>query len=200
MPNEQSLTKKLLIYGSKDFGLLVRDLAEGLGYTFAGFIDDVYEGMEVIGDFVSVSAQYHPDEYEIVIGIGYNNLPARWSIYQNVISHGYTVPKLIHPRAYVRDKDNIGNGCIIMANAIVDWNAKLDDLVVVWPNALVNHDSLIKHNTFLSPASTVCGFVIVEENNFIGAGSTIVDHTFVPKDSFVKAGTLYKLNRTIKNR
>ena len=51
--------KKILVYGSKGFGQVIKNLAEICGYEFSGFIDD-YEssGLGVVGDFNFVKTNY----------------------------------------------------------------------------------------------------------------------------------------------
>lgn len=183
--------KKLLIYGSREFAGVIKDLALACNYECAGFIDDYTRGGEIIGDYGHVCNNFKPGSYEIAIAVGYKDLDARWAVYQKVSEDGYKVPAIVHPRAYVRDISCIGPGSIIMAGAIVDFNAKVGQLCVLWPGVVVNHDSRIGNNTFLSPNSTVCGCAEVQGKSFIGAGSVIVDHVTVPEGSFVKAGSVF---------
>jgi UDP-3-O-[3-hydroxymyristoyl] glucosamine N-acyltransferase len=181
----------ILIYGSKIFGQVVRELVLNLGHHFCGFIDDFDQGVEIIGSYDQVKKQYSNKSYSIAIAIGYKNLLTRWQIYQKVMADGYLVPALIHQDAYVTTPHNIANGAIIMARSIVDIRAKIGELVTIWPGAIVNHDSTISANTFLSPGAIVCGSSYIGENTFVGAGAIIVDHQNLPPNSFIKAGRVY---------
>lgn len=182
---------KILVYGSQEFGRVVRDLVGQCGHEFVGYVDDFNRGECILGTYEEVVTQLSPDRYEMVIAVGYKNLAARWQVYEKVKSRGYRVPALIHPRAYVRDSDGVGEGAIVMAGAIVDINVTLAPLAVVWPGVVVNHDSKVGANTFLSPNATICGCVNVGEHCFIGANATVVDHRHVPAGSFVKAGSVF---------
>ncbi|OGL46802.1 MAG: hypothetical protein A2W05_05365 [Candidatus Schekmanbacteria bacterium RBG_16_38_10] len=192
--------KKLLIYGSKEYARVVKDLAITCNLEFAGYIDDYSTGPEIVGDYEYVVNNFLPSSYDIVIAIGYNDLNARWSVYRKVLKDGYSVPVIIHPNAYVRDRSKIRQGSIIMAGAIVDVNVELGELCVLWPGVVVNHDSIIGPNTFLSPNCTVCGCVKISGNSFIGAGSVIVDHVIVPPESFVKAGEVFTGTKLSKRK
>jgi sugar O-acyltransferase (sialic acid O-acetyltransferase NeuD family) len=183
--------KKILVYGSQEFGQVVKDFVCQCGHEFIGFIDDYNIGQRILGNFTQVAKKFPYDAYDIAIAIGYKHLQARWNIFQRVRSLGYRFPHLIHPRAYVRDVEAIGEGTMVMANAVVDVRASIGPLVVIWPGVVVNHNSVIAANTFLSPNATVCGYVSVGESCFVGAGATIVDHTDVPPNSFIKAGAVY---------
>ncbi|MFZ4801700.1 MAG: hypothetical protein ACOYLR_06880 [Chlorobium sp.] len=181
-----------LIYGSKDFAFLLKDMLDFHDKKFIGFIDDYNSGNDIVGSFDYVINKYAIGDVSIVLGIGYNNLHARWNIFNKIKRAGYTIATLIHKNAYVRHKDNIGEGSIIMANATVDCNAIIREGVVVWPGVVVNHDSVISRNTFLSPSAVICGFVTVGDDCFIGAGAVITDHCYVPAKSFIKANTIFK--------
>lgn len=184
--------KKVLVYGSQEFGRVVRDLVEVCGEEFAGYIDDLYTGEEVLGTFAQIAKTFPPTEYSVALAIGYKNLAVRAQVAQRVEANGYELATLIHPRAYVRHREMVAAGCLVMAGAVVDVGANLEEMVVVWPGVVVNHDSSVGANTFLSPNATICGFVQIGEGCFIGAGAVVVDHVQVPAASFIKAGALYK--------
>lgn len=182
----------LLVYGSLEFGRVVRDLALQCGHAFAGYVDDVHRGAEVLGPFDDVARRYPPDQFALALAIGYRDLDARWTVFQRVKARGYRLPPLVHPRAYVHDPGRLDEGCFVMAGAVVDLAASLGALVVAWPGVVVNHDSVVGENCFLSPNATVCGCVTIGRQVFVGAGATIVDHVEVPAGTFVKAGSLYR--------
>jgi sugar O-acyltransferase (sialic acid O-acetyltransferase NeuD family) len=182
---------KLLVYGSKDFGRVLRDLLVICGHEFIGYIDDLNSGEEIVGNYTTATKLHPPGTCGIVIAIGYEHLAQRWGIFQRVSADGYFLPPLIHNRAYVRDPSAVGKGAVVMAGATVDVCARLADLVVLWPGATVSHDSVIGENTFISPNATVCGFVTVGRSCFIGAGAVVVDHRSVPDNSFIKAGQVF---------
>ena len=192
--------EKVIIYGSREFAHIIKNLVEICGHTFIGFIDDINPaGESVLGTFEDIVNKYPCSEYKIVNGIGYNNLKARWEVQQKIRKSYYKSINLIHPKAVIDAKSNLGEGIIIMAGAIVEMNVKINDLVVMWPGSIVNHDSEISNNCFLSPSSTICGFVRVEENCFIGAGAVIVNNLNVPANTFVKAGSLYYMKKQVES-
>lgn len=183
---------KLLVYGSSEFGVVVRNMVTACGHEFAGFVDDVHPHNEgVIGAFESVRITHDPKEFGIVLAVGYKHLEARRRIFEKVRVEGYVVPALIHPAAYVCEPPHVGEGSLIMARAIVDCHARIGVACVIWPGANVSHNSTIGANTFLSPNCTVCGFVTIGQGTFVGAGAVIADKRSVPEASFIKAGSVY---------
>lgn len=178
---------RILVYGSQEFGQVVKQLVIDGGLSCAGFIDDVFEGPEVVGPFAEAAHRFPPDEYAIVNAVGYRDLTARQRITRSICAHGYQMPSLIHRAAFVARTARIGAGCIIMAGALIDTGAVLRETVVAWPGAVVNHDAVIGDNTFLSPGCIVCGGAAVGKNCFVGAGAVIVDHAQVPDGTRIKA-------------
>lgn len=182
---------RLLIYGSKDFALTVKDLARHCGYEVIGMVDDFNEGEGVLGSLKQVMSTHPSSGYGMAIAIGYSNIPARWQAWQRVRDAGYSVPTLIHPRAYVADTARLGHGVMVMAGAIVDTRAAIGDLVVIWPGACINHDVSVSENSFVSPNAVLCGFSQIGCNSFIGAGAVISDRSRVPDGAFIKMQARY---------
>lgn len=186
---------KVLVYGSRMFGQVIRCLVDDCGHEFAGFIDDVHQGEGVLGPFSSVQRTHPPTGYACVNAVGYSDLAARRTVSARIQEAGYTMPVLVHPRAYVSAASSVGPGCFVMAGAIVDCRVSLADNVVVWPGVCVSHDCTIAANTFLSPNCTVCGDCRVGADCFVGAGAVIVSHAEVPERTRIKALERYVTRR-----
>lgn len=186
---------KVLIYGSRMFGQVIRHLVDDCGHEFAGFIDDVHQGEGVLGPFSSVQQTHPPSEYACVNAVGYADLAARRTVSARIQQAGYTMPALVHPRAYVSQTSSVGSGSFLMAGALVDCRVTLSDNVVVWPGVCVSHDCSVGGNTFLSPNCTVCGDCRVGSDCFVGAGAVIVSHATVPDRARIKALERYVTQR-----
>jgi sugar O-acyltransferase (sialic acid O-acetyltransferase NeuD family) len=178
---------KILVYGSRMFGEVLRCLVEDCGHEFAGFIDDVYQGPDVRGGFEQARVTHPPSNYLCVNAVGYTDLAARRGVTARILEAGYEMPVLIHPRAYVAKTSSIGPGSFVMAGALVDCRVTVGDNVVIWPGACVSHDCSVGANTFLSPNCTVCGDCRLGSDCFVGAGAVIVSHAAVPDRARIKA-------------
>ena len=181
----------ILVYGSRDFGLIVRQIIKDCSMNFAGFIDDFHSGPEIVGDWEYVKENFSTKEYKVAIAIGYSYLEKRRIIFECVEQAGFSTITLIHPQSYISNTAVVHKGCIIMAKAVVDMRTEIGAYSVVWPGTVVNHDAVIGSNVFLSPNSTLCGFSRIGDNSFIGAGAIVTDHIEVKCDSFIKAGQIY---------
>lgn len=182
---------KYLVYGSRELGRVVRGLLDVCGLEFVGFIDDIHTGSDILGPFEQVVRTFRPDDYMLVNAVGYANLAVRKQISGRILSKGYSTPCIIHPAASIAPSAKIGVGSIIMAQAVIDFEAVLGEMVVLWPGAVVNHDARIGENTFLSPNCTICGGAVIGANSFVGAGAVVADHRTVPDDTFLKANSTW---------
>lgn len=182
---------KLLIYGASDFAHTVVELAQSCGHEVVGLIDDFSQKPGVLGTLAQITSSHPPSAYGLAMAIGYNDLNARWAAWRRIQATGYATPALVHPRAYVAKSASVGLGCLVMAGAVIDVRARIDDAVVVWPAACINHDAQVGTNCFLSPNSTLCGFVQLGANSFVGAGAAVVERSNVPPGSFIKMLSIF---------
>jgi sugar O-acyltransferase (sialic acid O-acetyltransferase NeuD family) len=184
---------KILVFGSQLFGVVIRSLVEDCGHEFAGFIDDIHVGPEVLGGLEAVGRSHPPGDFACVNAVGYKNLGARRLVSDRMRSAGYAVPALVHPRAYVAATATVGSGALVMATASIDHRVTIGEDAVIWPSATVSHDTAIGGNTFLSPAAVICGDCRVGRDCFVGAGAVVVSHVTVPDGTFVKALTRFNV-------
>ncbi len=125
---------KVLVYGSTTFGSVVRVLVEDCGHEFAGFIDDLHRGPDVLGPFER-AAITSAASHRCVNAVGYA-LRARLAVSQRIIAAGYPMLSLVHPRAYVNTRSRLGDGCLVMAGAQIAEHVELGSGSVVWPGAV----------------------------------------------------------------
>lgn len=182
----------VIVYGSKVFGQIVRQLVLDAGHQFIGFIDDFNQGPDVLGTWEDVVGRYPPGEFDVVMGIGTNDLPARAAACGRVQQAGFGIPRLVRQSAIVDPRSELSEGDIVMAGVVVGMFARVAANSVLWTGSVICHDSRVGSNTFVGPNATVCGFATVGRNCFLGAGSVVVNHCHVPDGTFVRAGAVYK--------
>ena len=134
--------EKLLLVGAGGFGRVVLEHASSL-YDCA-FLDDgdasVVDGAPVIGktgDMIS----FYPEYKLLLVTIGNNALRER--LYKEAASVGYTFPNIIHPSAYISPRANIGSGCVILNNTVVQNNARCGDGCILNPGVELHHDMMV---------------------------------------------------------
>lgn len=120
------------------------------------------------------------------------NATLRQALFNNLVSLNFVLPACISPRAYVARSASIGQGSIVMHDALLNSKAKVGNNVIINSKALVEHDAIIKDHCHISTGAIINGGVIINEASFIGSGAVLVQYTEVKRGAFIKANTLYK--------
>lgn len=184
------MSKEIVIIGASGHGKVIADIVASSGNIVKGFLDDDndIQGKEIIGfpvlgkiaDYVN----YKECEFVIAIGNPYvrekiaNELPVKW----------YTA---IHPNAIISKLDvEIGEGTVIMANAVVNPSAKIGKHCIINTGAIVEHDNILDDYVHLSPNVTLAGIVKVGKSTHIGAGSCTKQVLNIASDCTVGAGSV----------
>lgn len=138
------------------------------------------------------------DDYEIkendyfIIAIG--NPIIREKIYKKILDKKGKIFTYIHPTAIISERAEIGKGCIICPNSIVNSNAVLGNNVVLNVFCSVGHDSSVGDHTVLSPYAAINGGAIVGNSCFLATRATIFPRVSIGDDVTVDSHSYAKAN------
>ncbi len=105
---------------------------------------------------------------------------------------GFSLPRIISPRAYVSNHTCIGNGTVVMHDAFVNAGTSIGDNCIINSKALIEHDCKVSNHCHISTNAVINGGVTIEEGCFIGSGAVTNNSITVEKNSFIKAGSIVK--------
>lgn len=169
----------LLKSGARVRGVLTPDLDPGALWTY---------DLPVLGGD-EVLSHYPTDSVYLALGMGgYGGDPARRRLFLHGRRAGYDFPPVIHPSATVALGVGLGSGCQVMAGAIIQARALLEDAVIVNTSASVDHDSRVGSYCHIAPRACLCGGVVLGSSVHIGAGAVVIQEIEIRADSFIKAG------------
>lgn len=137
---------------------MIAETAQILGdWSKIVFLDDALDAEKnnahhVIGRFDEV-ANFVGAFTDALPVVGNNQL--RMDMLRRLKVLGFTIPKVIHPRAYVSPSAMLGIGCIVLPGAMVSTNARLGDGCLVNMGALVDHDCVLEEGVHLGMGSIV---------------------------------------------
>lgn len=97
----------------------------------------------------------------------------RIRLYQQLKQYGFNLPVIVSPRACVSRHASVGEGSIIMHDALVNAGATIGMNCIVNSKALVEHDAKVGDHCHVSTGSIVNGEVDIGSACFIGSGSAI---------------------------
>ncbi len=145
-----------VIYGTGGHAAVVADLVQISGGRLEAFFDDQpKQGKDNVIAIKPYESNACSNAY-LLIGIGNNKV--RKTIAERV-THKFGT--LVHPSAYVANGVEIGEGTVVLANAVIQANAKIGKHVIINAGVCVDHDAVLGD------------FVHVYANSYIGGGAKI---------------------------
>lgn len=192
----RELPAELIIVGAGGHALVLKALADVLGLTLVGASDPAlyaagisnWQGLPIISDD-DILTQKDPQKTGLINGIG--QLPRgrlRKKIQQKFMQAGFYFPPCIHPAAWVSKDAILGEGCQVMAGAIVQPGCKIGTGSIINTKASIDHDCTIGDNVHIAPGATLCGSVMVGEDAFIASGATVIQNIEIGSAAFLSAG------------
>jgi sugar O-acyltransferase (sialic acid O-acetyltransferase NeuD family) len=169
-------------------------------YNIAGIIDipeklgEKVLSYEVLGsdDDLPEIAKKHNN---FLITLGYISSPAkRIRIYNLLKSFNVKLPVIISPLAYVSKHAKIGEGSIVMHQAIVNAGAKIGVNCIINSKALIEHDAQIKDNNHISTGAIVNGGCKIESNCLIGSKAILKQSIKIEHSTIIGAGAVVTKN------
>lgn len=156
------IVKSLLILGAGGFGRTVRELAISLGdYDHIAFLDDgALDADDVIAHCGAYRRESLISEFsDAYPAFGDNSLRYAWM--KELHDAGYFVPTMIHPHAYISPSADIGFGVIVLPNAVINTNTKVEDGSIINIGALIDHDCTLGVCCHIAPGA------IIKANNIV---------------------------------
>lgn len=188
------MNKEVIIIGAGGHGKVVADIIQKSGDKVRGFLDDnpnlgvEFSGFPLLGNIGSYKRFVI---YPFVIAIG--NAKIRESISKKLCDvQWYTA---IHPDAVIADIDiAIGEGTVIMANAIINAGSKIGKHCIVNSGAIVEHDNTIADFAHISVGAKLAGTVKIGKRTWIGIGATVSNNLNICADCMIGAGAVVTRN------
>lgn len=148
--NELNNQKSLLIIGAGQYGRLVKEIAEQIGYKKIDFLDDNSDlSIGKIKDLEYLQKNYT----ECICTIGNNK--TRKEISERIENKA----TIISPNAIVFKSAKIGKGCVIEAGAVISSDAVVEDGCLICAGSVINHESKVNKYCQVDCNSVVKGIV-----------------------------------------
>ena len=149
-------------------------------------------GYSVIGNDYDLKDLAKKYKYALISVGQIKSASSRVKLFKLANKAGFYLPSIISPRAYVSKHSKIGNGTIIMHDAVVNANSIINENCIINSKALIEHDCLISSHCHVSTNTTINGGVKIGSKCFIGSNVTTKENIIIKDNSFIKAGTLHK--------
>lgn len=181
----------------------VINIAEELGYTILGILDmpekvgSTILGYPIIGTDDDIEDYVNKAQFIITVG-HIKNPNIRINIYNCLSKYNAKMATLIAPSAKISRFSHIGEGTVVLHNAVVNADARIGINCIINTFANIEHDAIIGDFCHISTSAMVNGNCVVGQNTFIGSGSILVNGIEIPANSVVGAASLMRKSQTIE--
>lgn len=168
---QKDICSNLLILGAGQYGMVAEEIAEATGaYDKVEFLDDKSPlAIGMLRDFESFVGQYTA----AIVAIGNSEL--RLAYIEKLEEAGYTIPCLIHPRAYVSPSAVVGKGSFIEPMSVVHTGVEIGVGCIVSAGTIINHNSIIGSGCHLNCGTIVLARAVVSSGTRTDCGSVVGD-------------------------
>ncbi len=190
----------VIIWGGTGQAKVVRPIIEHYGSKVVAVFDDTHNLLLPFLDvplFVGWAGfqqwiQDYPQRAEIgfCVAIGNPHGRVRVSLHERLSAEGLKAITLAHPSAQIAPNARIGEGCQLMAGAIVNPESSLGRQCIINTKASVDHECVLEDGVELAPGATLCGIVHLEINAWICAGATVLPRINIGADAIIGAGSV----------
>jgi sugar O-acyltransferase (sialic acid O-acetyltransferase NeuD family) len=188
---------RLILIGGGGHCASCIDVIEQEGkFEIVGIVDNDNAARTLLGYFIvggddSLLQLRASCEYALVT-VGQIKSPSvRIRLYEDAKSYGFQFPVVISPRAYVSRHAKIGEGTIVMHDALINSRAAIGINCIINTKALVEHDALVEDHCHISTAATINGGCIVGKGTFVGSNAVTKECAQTREGDFIKAGALF---------
>lgn len=157
---------RLLILGAGGYGRTVAEAAQQAGlFEEIAFLDDAAPAaLAPCGEYLRYTGQYS----HAYAAFGDNALRARWL--ERLAEAGFSLPVIVHPRAYVSPSAQIDEGVVVLAMASVGAGAHLERGAIVNMSSVVDHDAVVGACAHIAPGAIVKAGVCVAPQTKLESG------------------------------
>lgn len=137
-----------------------------------------------------IERQYMPEHIGAALAIGGAKGEDRLEIARRIRGAGLGLPSLTHPMAAVSASAQLGEGCQILANAVVAAEVVMGVASIANHSTNIDHECQIGNGVHVAPGAVLCGCVIVKDYAMIGAGAVVLPRRTIGQGALVGAGAV----------
>jgi sugar O-acyltransferase (sialic acid O-acetyltransferase NeuD family) len=167
---------------------------DGGGWTVVGFLDDDegLHGGELHGLPVLGGIEWLADRSRIDVVVAVGSPSSRRRVVSDVMrSNPQTgFPTVIHPRAWLGDRNEVGEGSVVCAGALLETDLQVGDHVVVNLGASVAHETQVGDFVTIAPGARISGSVTLGEGCDLGTGAAVIQGVEIGPWSVIGAGAV----------
>lgn len=151
---------------------------------------ETHHGLPVTA-FEDLRESFPPEETALLVPIAYRHVNrARAALFERGRSMGYRLQRYVSSRAFVWDRDALGENVLVYEHASVEPFAEIGDDVILRSGAVVSHHAVIEAHAFVAIGAVIGGGARVGERSFVGLNATVLDEVVVAPGCVIGAGAV----------
>ena len=188
--------KLILIGGGGHCAACIDVIEQEAKYDIAGVIDKDASitnlmGYPILGNDLDLGALRSSYDYALIT-LGQISSPlVRISLFESAKASGYLFPSIISPRAYVSRYAVVGEGTIVMHDALINARSRVGHNCIINSKSLVEHDAIVDDHCHISTASVINGGVTIKRGTFVGSNAVTRETVSSRENDFINAGSLF---------
>ena len=201
------MKEKIILIGGGGHCKSCIDIIEQEGrFTIAGIVDmpekkhQTVLGYPIIGTDADLAELINAFR-NVLITLGQIISPTRRiELFSDLKKMGAQFPVIQSPLAYVSPRARVGEGTIIMHQALVNAGASVGANCIINTNALVEHDAVIEDHCHISTGAVVNGGVKIGSGSFFGSNAVCKEYIEIGKNAIIGCGAIIVKNipKTLK--
>lgn len=146
-----------------------------LGYDIIGTDDDLPELLRTTKNYLITIGQIESSV-------------KRTGLFKMVKNLGGRLPSIFSPYAYIAKTSQIGEGSIVMHNALINADAIIGLNCIINSKALIEHEAVIGNFCHISTGAIVNGGTKVGDRCFVGSNTVLFNNICICDDTIISAG------------
>ncbi|OQA03884.1 MAG: putative acetyltransferase EpsM [Planctomycetes bacterium ADurb.Bin401] len=195
----KKIPTKIVLWGGTGQAKVVRPILQHYGSEVVAVVDDtqglespfedveIYHGYEGFKSFIK---SRKVNEFGFCICIGNPHGHTRIHLHKLLEKEGLTPVTVIHPTAWIAKNAVIGEGCQIMAGALITEEAVIGKDCIINTKASVDHECVLEEGVEIAPGATLCGCIHIGTNGWVCAGATVLPRIKIGEDAIIGAGAV----------
>lgn len=172
----------LYIYGATAHAKVAVETAEELHIDISGLIDKSLLIESVFDYPVTLRHEVNSEDEQFFIAVHDSGLRQR-IVLEN---HTWTYCSLIHPKANISKRAEIGKGTIILPGASIAPDVQIGNHCIISSNAVIASNTIIEDFVNIGPNSSIGSNVLIGRGSEISANIHIPAEKTIAKDSFIE--------------
>ncbi len=189
------MKKNLILIGGGGHCKSVIDVAESAGYNILGILDKPEDvgrrvlGYEVIGTDADMAKYANQSEFMVTVG-QLKTPDLRIKLFGMLREAGCRLATIISTSAHVSKYSCIGEGTVVMNNAVVNADVNIGCGCIINTFANIEHDATIGDYCHISTGAMINGGVEISNGTFIGSQSVVNLYLKICERTLVGSGSV----------